>query len=52
MVRFQGYGVSVPLLRAAAPLGIAVAALALLALGLFQTRGAPASAAAPVTVDS
>jgi hypothetical protein len=51
MVRFQGYGVSVPLLRAAAPLGIAVAALALLAIWRLQARGAQA-AAAPVTVES
>ena len=46
VVSIRGYGVSVPLLRAAAPLGVAVSALALLAVWLLQDRRAHASGAA------
>lgn len=46
VVSIRGYGVSVPLLRAAAPLGVAVSALALLAIWFLQDRRAYASAAA------
>lgn len=46
VVSFRGYGVSVPLLRAAAPLGVAVSMLSLLAVWFLQERSAHGSAAA------
>jgi signal peptidase I len=46
VVSFRGYSVSVPLLRAIAPLGVAVCALALVAAWSLRERGARPSAAA------